>query len=122
MFGKKEDTAVMEKEEAIVRAVPACDIRETDDGVRVEIEVPGCSKEGVNLTLEKNVLTISAKPDRELTAGVYGSRDESVVYERSFRVGRDLDQEKVSAKVADGVLSVTLPRKESEKPRRIEIG
>ena len=120
MFNKK-DTAVMEKEEQLTRVSPVCDVSETGNGFRIEAEIPGCSKEGVDVRLEKGVLEISARSNAELTRGVVSSDDSALLFKRSFKLGRDIHQEGINAKVENGVLTVDLPRKESEKPRQISI-
>ena len=121
MFGKKETDVMERQEQAVVTVTPACDITETGEGITVTAEVPGCTREGVNVTLEKNILSITAHADNELAGGVRSGKDEALRFERSFRIGRDLDQERISARVENGVLTVQLPRKESEKPRRIAV-
>jgi len=120
MFNRK-DTAVIEKEQQLTRVNPVCDISETGDGFRIEAELPGCSKQGVSLKLERGVLEISARPDISLTRGVISCDEEVLLYKRSFKLGQDIDQDAISAEVENGILTVELPRKESEKPRQINL-
>lgn len=105
--------------------VPA-DVRETDDAVEYTIEIPGMRPEDINLTVENDVLTVSGekKFEREegkedsgyhLTERRYGR------FERSFRVPASVKADDVTANYENGVLTVTLPRAEESRPRRIQV-
>lgn len=87
-----------------------------DDNYYVVAELPGIDKKDVNLELENAVLTISA----ERRSGE-GENTRSFKFSRSVTVGDDVDSEKVSAKLENGMLTVTLPKSEQRKPRAISI-
>ncbi len=106
-------------------AVPAMktDIKETDEAYIVEAEMPGVKKENVELICEKGVLTITAKTNEEKTEEKQGYiRKERVSGEltRRFEI-EDIDEEKISAKMEDGILTVTLPKSAESKEKRIAI-
>ena len=103
---------------------PAVDVRETEDGILVSTELPGLTSKDVNVTVENGVLSISGERKQEweekegethLLERHYGK------FERSFRLPRSVDSEKVSAKFENGVLEVELPKSEKAKPRQVKI-
>lgn len=101
---------------AIGRGFPV-DVYGNDDSYFLVAELPGVKKENIDLKLENAVLTISAK--RKVDEGE-NSSDYSM--DRSITVGDDVDSDGVSAKLANGVLTITLPKAEERKPKSITIG
>jgi HSP20 family protein len=103
--------------------VPQVDVRSNDERVVFYFDVPGVRKEDIEITLERGVLTV--KGARQFEAGAakeqlllgrsYGS------FNRSFSLPDHLDEEKLAAKLVDGVLAIEIPRLKKAKPRRIEI-
>ena len=88
----------------------------TEDGWRIDIPIPGIDPKDVNLDVAGNTLSIRA----EATSG--DDRNTSVGrYEQSFTIPPFLDLEKLSASHRHGMLRLTLPLKDSVKPRRIQI-
>ena len=99
------------------------DVKETDEAFIVEAEMPGVKKEDVTLVCEKGILTISAKTSEEKTEEKenYVRKERfSGEAKRSFAL-KNINEEEISAKLEDGVLYVTLPKKEQDKEKRIEI-
>lgn len=102
---------------------PAVDIYETKDDVVLLVDLPGVSKDGLSLNITKDELTIKG----EMNKGI--SKDEELLYGemnygdyyRGFTLSDVLDREKVSAKLENGVLELTLPKAERVKPREIPI-
>jgi HSP20 family protein len=101
---------------------PLADVSETDDSYQVHVEVPGISKDQMNVQLVDRELIVSG----EITQEENGSRRRR----SSRRTGRfeyrtflpsDIKPDKVSAELADGVLTVTVPKSETAKPKRIEV-
>ena len=86
-------------------------------------DLPGADENSVEVTLEKNVLTISAYPPEEkvenysLEFGEYGVGD----FERKFVVSEDVDRERIEAKVKNGVLTLHLPKAGPAKARKIAV-
>ena len=105
------------------------DIRETKDKYIIDIDLPGFSKENINLSLNKGYLEISAKVDEENNS----DDDEKYVRRerfygecsRSFYVGEDIQKEDISAEFKDGILKIEVPKKDeenkSEETKQIEI-
>ena len=104
--------------------LPAVDIHETGEAVIVEAEMPGIAKEGVELHLEDGILTIFAgmPAGKTESAEIMLHREyESGNYLRRFSVAESIDQEKISAVMTDGILTLTLPKQQPTPPKKIEI-
>ena len=104
------------------------DIREDQDHFYVEAELPGFKKEEVDITLENQTLTIAAERRSENKQG-NGTKGDLLLHERrytrflrSFTLPPTVNEQSVSAKLNDGVLTVTLNKREETKPRRINVG
>ena len=102
------------------------DIREDGDHLVVEAELPGFKKEEVDITLENQTLTISAEHKAETSEEQKGdwllNERRYARFLRSFTLPPTVDDQKVDAKLADGVLRVTLNKREETKPRKIQVG
>jgi HSP20 family protein len=101
---------------------PAATIIENKDGFLVEADLPGVNREGLQLTVEDDTLTILGK--RNVSANdsrVLHRETSSADYRRAFELSRQIDRTKVEARFEQGVLRVFLPKAEALKPRRIEI-
>ena len=103
--------------------VPAVDIFETAEAVNVLAELPGVSRDGVEVELENEILTIRGimSPREGEGETVLLQEFEPGHYLRKFTVAETIDQEKIQATMADGVLTLVLPKMVPVKPRRIEV-
>jgi HSP20 family protein len=102
--------------------VPQVNIVETKDSFVLEAEMPGVSKEGLEVLLEGNELTIVGRrqtgvPGAEPVYRESSPRD----FRREFVLDPSIDTSKLSATIERGVLTVTLPKTEKVKPRRIQV-
>jgi len=102
--------------------IPAVDIFETPQALVLVADMPGVSGDKVTLDLKENLLTIHGEvtpaPEKETRlAQEYAIGD----YYREFQVGELIDKNKIEATVKNGVLTLTLPKAEKAKPRRIEV-
>ena len=103
---------------------PACDVYETENAIVVKAELPEVKKDDVHVSIENNVLTIrgerkfSEETSRENYHRVERAYGEFV---RSFALPATLDSTNISAEFKDGVLRVSLPKREEAKPKQIEI-
>jgi HSP20 family protein len=106
--------------------VPEADVQETENELRVTVEIPGMKPEDIDLDLENNVLTISGEKNQtseeegegntwHLSERRYGK------FTRSFVLPRDLEADRIDARYDNGVLRVTIPKSERARRRRIEI-
>lgn len=104
--------------------VPPVDIRETDNELMLHVEIPGMRKEDVNITLENNVLTIGGerKFEKDTKKENYHRLERAYgKFSRSFSLPANVRTDSVDASFSDGVLTVTLPKADEAKPRKIEI-
>jgi HSP20 family protein len=101
---------------------PLVDIYETDGELVLVADVPGVSKDGVDLKLEDGVLEVTAHRTRASAGGdpVYAEYRDSSYY-RAFSLSDELDTEKIDASLQDGVLTVSLPKSPKVQPRKIEV-
>jgi len=109
----------MTREEYIA---PVVNIYETKDGYVLEAEMPGVSKDGLQVTLEGTEITITGRRNLETAGGeTLLNERESADYRRVFELDPAIDTQKISAKMEQGVLTLTLPKSEKVKPRKIAI-
>jgi HSP20 family protein len=98
-------------------------ILETKDGYVLEAEMPGVSKEGLQVTLEGNEITIVGRRSDETVAGEALFREiHRADFQRVFQLDPAIDTAKIAAKMDQGLLTLTLPKSEKVKPRKIEVG
>lgn len=103
---------------------PAVDILETDDALIVKADLPNVKIEDIDIRVENQTLSISGHRKFEKDENVKGyHRIERSYGEflRSFAVPSTVDTDKVGADYRDGVLTITMPRKESAKPRQVKV-
>ena len=95
---------------------PAVELSEDDTAYHVRIELPGVKKDAIELELDDSTLSVAT---RSLQKTESGSSSQS--WSRAFTLPRGVDPGKASARHEDGVLTVTLPKAESSKSRRITV-
>lgn len=101
------------------------DVLEGDDGFQVKASVPGIDAEQLDITLDQNVLTIKGEisADEEREGELYHLRERQVGrFSRSVHLPAEVDADAVEANLENGVLTVTVPKAEGSKPKRIVIG
>lgn len=118
---------VQKAEESTVPArafLPTTDIFETKDALMVVMEMPGVPKEGIDVSLDSNVLSVNGEIDFSKYENMQPVYTEYNIghYRRRFSLSNAIDAEKISATMTDGVLTLTLPKAEAAKPRKIAIG
>ena len=102
---------------------PRADVFETEDSRVVVADMPGVSESDVDVTLEKNVLTIQGRVERPKREGyrlVYGEYEEGD-YERSFALSEGVDRDGIEATVEKGVLRLSLPKAKEAVSRKIPV-
>lgn len=103
-------------------AAPEVNIFETKDGYVLEAEMPGVGKQGLEVTLEGNELTILGHREKvESTAQALYRESANVDYRRVFELDPAIDAAKIDAKIDQGVLTVHLPKSERVKPRKVTV-
>ena len=92
---------------------PLVDIFEDADGITVYADVPGVSKENLNVHVDGNTLLLEGE--------AVAAEGPTTRYRRSFALSRELQTDQIEAKVKDGVLSVRIPKRAADRPRKIAI-
>lgn len=103
--------------------VPLTDIFETDESLTVVLEMPGVERESVDVELADGILTIEGRINFAKYEGLQPVYTEYNIgnYMRSFQLSRDIQHDRISAELKDGVMTVTLPKAEKVKPRKIKV-
>lgn len=108
-------------------AMPAVkmDVKEQDGAFLVHAELPGVKKEDIHVTIDGNLVSISAevKQEKEVKEGERVLRAERYFgkVSRSFQLAQDIDDAQAAAKFADGVLELTLPKRATTASKRLTI-
>ncbi len=95
----------------------------SEDDALVQVELPGVSRDQLNLTVENNELRIEGSASYALPESWKVLHRESVAraYRLRLRIGDQIDQKAIKAQMSDGILTVTLPKAEAAKPQKIEV-
>src|SRR5438093_6626785 len=113
------------RDSAAAAWVPAVDVFEEADKIRITAEIPGVKPEDIKISLEGNLLTIQGTKQQEAeerTERVHRYERTYGVFERSFTLPASVDPENIKANYDNGVLTLALPKTEKAKPRQIEVG
>jgi HSP20 family protein len=132
-MAEKQELSVREKKELVAKEektipgryyIPYADIYETDNAVAVVLEMPGVEKKDLSIALENDVLRVDGRIDFSKYKDMEPVYTEYNIghYARSFTLSNKVDQDKISANVEDGVLTLTLPKAKHTQPRKIAIG
>ena len=102
---------------------PPVDIFEDSTGITVQADMPGVSKESLNVHIDNDTLSIEGKVELQMPEGMEAlfADVRSTQYQRSFSLSRELAGEKVEASLKDGVLTLRIPKREKYQPRKIEV-
>lgn len=117
LFGNTEGLGL------VAQGQPALNVWEREDALMVELEVPGIKQEQLDLSVVENELTVKVcRPDAEQADVTYHRRERPVgVFTRVVHLPMPVEAEKVTADLRDGVLTITLPKAEAAKPRKISV-
>jgi HSP20 family protein len=132
MMSDSQELAVREKQELARQEektipgryyMPATDIFETDEVLTLMLEMPGVDKDNVDVQIENDVLRVEGKIDFSAYKEVEPVYTEYNVghYSRAFTLSNKIDREAITARVEDGVLTLTLPKSKETLPRRIHV-
>ena len=101
---------------------PLVDIETTDDGYVIQAEMPGVEKGGVEITVDNGEMTIlGRRKPTEFTAELIHREIQPHDFRRVYELDPSIDTTKLGAKIDDGILTVTLPKAETVKPRKISV-
>jgi HSP20 family molecular chaperone IbpA len=117
--GERERT---ERETALVM-VPPADVFEDAEGITLQLDMPGVSKERLTVEADKNALLIEGAVRVDTPQGMTAVYADvrSTLYRRSFVLSDELEPDKTDASLKDGVLTVRIPKRAEVRPRRIEV-
>jgi len=102
--------------------VPSADIEETDDAYVVELELPGVDKDDIDVSVSGRRLTVTGERKEKERTGVLRRRTRTVGrFEFEAVLPGDVDENGVTASLAEGVLTVRIPKTTSARPKRIEV-
>lgn len=104
-------------------AFPAINVVQTPTDVQVYLFAPGIDPKQLNVSIQQNLLTIDGRRQipSEAQAAYYRQERFSGPFHRAISLGDDLDPQRVEAKYRDGIVQITVHRREAAKPRQIEI-
>jgi HSP20 family protein len=102
---------------------PPVDVVEDGSGITLYADLPGVSRDKLNLQVESDTLTIDAESDLSVPEGLQSSHTEVGLgrFHRVFTLSKELDTGKVSAELSNGVLKLRIPKAEHAQPKRINI-
>jgi HSP20 family protein len=107
-----------------VAVYPRADVLETEDAFIIEAEIPGANIKDIKIEFANNVLTLSGEKKsekRDGTKGYHRMERSYGAFSRSFTTPATVDEKRISAAFTDGVLRVTMPKREESRPRLIEV-
>jgi HSP20 family protein len=117
---KAGDKSLATRDEAVYIAPPA-DIFENEDSLIVVVDLPGVDKDGVDIRVEDDILTIKGNAKYAQPANVLRQEFTLQNYYRQFQLSDEVDQSRISAESKNGVLTITLPKAERSKPKQIKV-
>jgi HSP20 family protein len=102
---------------------PAVDIFEDETGITVQADMPGVSRDRLEIQVDRDNLSIEGKAEIPMPEGLEAIYADvrATRYQRSFTLSHELDGEKADAKLKDGILTLRIPKREQYQPRKIEV-
>ncbi len=119
----KRTETTPEKTQKKRKRIPHVDVIENQNEYILYADLPGVEEKGLDVTLEKEVLTIKGEAHEEVPEGYTPRFTEfsPSIFERSFSVSDEIDRDKIKATIKNGVLKLVLPKAETAKVKKIEI-
>lgn len=118
-----EESVITPSKSAAV-AMPKIDIKEKKDSVVVKAEIPGVAEEDLEIEITDNVMTISGEKKEEKEEdkdGYHYKESHTGSFSRSFSLPSEVAAEKADAEMKNGVLTITVPKVEAKKPKKVTI-
>jgi HSP20 family protein len=120
----KQESAKTQATQAVERPIrPAVDIFEDDAGITVQADMPGVSRERLDIQINRDTLAIEGKAEIPMPEGLEAIYADvrSTTYQHSFTLSHELDGEQADATLKDGILTLRIPKREQYQPRKIEV-
>jgi len=120
---RNQEPSKAERTEDVITYIPDVDIWESESALHLAADMPGIDGESVDIDLEGDVLNIHGSCRLEAPEGfnLHYQEYHSGNYERTFRLGREIDRDGIEASVNNGVLYIDLPKSKEAQPRKIEV-
>ena len=120
---KREVEKTQEQTRPMRAYLPTADIFETEDALTVVLEMPGVDRSKIDVNVENGVLMVEGTIDFGKYEGLEPVYSEYNVgpFRRSFRISNRINQDQIKAEMSDGVITLTLPKAEEAKARKIEV-
>jgi HSP20 family protein len=120
---KREVEKAQEQTRPLRAFLPNADIFETEETLTVVLEMPGVDRNNIDVNVDNGVLTVEGRIDFNKYEGLQPVYSEYNIgpFRRIFRISSQIDQDKIKAEMDNGVITLTLPKAEEAKPRRIEV-
>jgi HSP20 family protein len=120
---KREVEKAQESTTPMRAFLPVTDIYETEQALTLVMEMPGVSKDGLVVNVDSSILTIEGRINFDRYEGLQPLYTEYNIgpYSRSFRLPSQIDQDRITAEITDGVVTLVLPKAEEARPRRITV-
>lgn len=120
---RQADGLQREARRAEVVLRPATDIFEDDEGITLQMDVPGASKERLTLQVNRDRLDVEAEMRIDMPQNMEAmyADVQSMRYQRTFALSGELETDKIDASLKDGVLTLRIPKRPEIRPRKIEV-
>lgn len=120
---ERQDQAVQPVVERRAQVAPRARVGETKEAYELKVELPGVEEQALRIGIEQRTLTVEAESTTTARDGYRLVREEfpPAAYRAVFEVPEQVDASAIKARLANGVLTVTLPKREEVKPRRIAV-
>ena len=118
-----ENTAAQRKQDEQIAIQPPVDILEDAHGITVVAEMPGVSKDRLNVQADRNALTIEGEAVLDMPSGMQPIHADVQYtrYSRSFALSAELETDAIDAKLKDGVLTIRIPKRSEFRPKKVEV-
>ncbi len=123
MNADKKEVVTQENKAEDIILKPATDIYESKEGVVLYVDLPGVSKEMLDIDIDQDILTIKGKINLSTVENMQASYVDvrANVFERRFTLGDELDSNQIEAKLDQGALKLSIPRLEKHQAKKITI-
>lgn len=121
VLAKKENAEVTRRQRAEEYFQPAVDISENENEVIMTFDMPGVGKDDVEITAEKNTLTVVGNVKTGHSGNAVYQETRLGNYRRQFALPDDVDADNISAQIENGVLEIKVRKPEKVKPKKIEV-
>ena len=122
-MANRDSSELKAREESEVTLRPQVDVFEDASGITLLADMPGVSRDRLNLQVDSETLLIEGDAQIDMPKGMEATYADvrATRYRRSFTLSNELETGKINANLKDGVLKVTIPKREEVRPRRIDV-